>query len=265
MKPVCPARSSTSMPAGTITASTSRRRVKGSLLVSVHGRLRRVHSVVTGAAARSSAALSVCQQRLAHFTRAGNSRTPESAASLPSSSRHRRAHRAASARRARRRTGAATSARDLPLTASVSSDADATEIAQPLPSNADVGDAIAVELHVDRQLVAAQRIEARPRARSAGSSLPKLRGLPVVVEDDVAIEVFEVHASAEHLARVARAPRPAASISVARVVERERSARRCGHAEELHHRHRAVMSGAHRDAFGVENRAEVVRVDARRS
>src|SRR5665213_1767447 len=35
---------------------------------------------------RSRAALSVCQHRLAHFTREGNSRTPESAASLPKDS-----------------------------------------------------------------------------------------------------------------------------------------------------------------------------------
>ena len=35
---------------------------------------------------RSSAAFSVCQHRLAHFTRTGNSRTPDSAASLPRSS-----------------------------------------------------------------------------------------------------------------------------------------------------------------------------------
>ena len=50
------------------------------VVVAVHGD----YSVETGSAARSSAAFNVCQQRLAHFTRAGNSRTPDSAASLPS-------------------------------------------------------------------------------------------------------------------------------------------------------------------------------------
>ena len=44
-----------------------------------------LHSVDTFSS-RSIAALSVCQARLAHLTRTGNSRTPASAESLPSSS-----------------------------------------------------------------------------------------------------------------------------------------------------------------------------------
>ena len=44
----------------------------------------RVHSVETGRLASRSAAFSVCQARVAHFTRTGNSRTPASTSSLPS-------------------------------------------------------------------------------------------------------------------------------------------------------------------------------------
>ena len=44
----------------------------------------RVHSVETGWLASRSAAFSVCQARVAHFTRTGNSRTPASTSSLPS-------------------------------------------------------------------------------------------------------------------------------------------------------------------------------------
>jgi hypothetical protein len=47
---------------------------------------------------------------------------------------------------------------------------------------------------------------------------------------------------------------------VERVVERERGARSRRHPKELHHRHRAVMAGADRDAVLVEDRAEIVRV-----
>ena len=45
---------------------------EGFVVVRSHG-----YSVFTGSALRSSAAFSVCQQRLAHFTRTGNSRTPD--------------------------------------------------------------------------------------------------------------------------------------------------------------------------------------------
>ena len=74
----------------------------------------------------------MCQHRLAHLTRAGNSRTPDSAASLPRSSAAGRVvgeqpvH--AIEQRERLRRGV------MPLTASVISEADAVEIAQPWPS-----------------------------------------------------------------------------------------------------------------------------------
>ena len=41
------------------------------------------HSVLTGEGSESSAERSVCQERLAHFTRAGNLDTPENAAMEP--------------------------------------------------------------------------------------------------------------------------------------------------------------------------------------
>src|SRR5579872_920907 len=97
------------------------------VLVGTHG-----YSVETGAALRSRAALSVCQQRLAHFTRAGYSRTPERAASLP-----RLESAAASCWVSRLWTlpnNSPTCALSLPLTASVIRDAEAVEMAQPLPS-----------------------------------------------------------------------------------------------------------------------------------
>src|SRR5581483_5804829 len=117
----------TSTPAGTITALTSRLTTKGSF-----SWLRMPHSVETVATLRSSAAFRVCQQRLAHLTRAGNSRTPESAASLP---------REVSGpafccvnRECTRPYRDRTVALSLPLTASVMSEAEAVEMAQPLPS-----------------------------------------------------------------------------------------------------------------------------------
>src|SRR6516164_1868484 len=99
------------------------------VLVSAHGR----YSVDTVAAvSEASAAFKVCQQRLAHLTRAGNSRTPESAASLPSEASGapsgcvRRACTLSKSCRA--------PARSLPLTASVMREAEAVEMAQPRPS-----------------------------------------------------------------------------------------------------------------------------------
>src|SRR5207245_11106196 len=93
------------------------------------------HSRDTVSVFASSAASSVCHGRLAHFTRTGNSQTPESTASFPSEPS----------------TGSPgrpvtilwnfsnivwASTFDLPLTASVMSEADAFETAQPCPRNA---------------------------------------------------------------------------------------------------------------------------------
>ena len=80
----------------------------------------------------------------------------------------------------------------MPLTLSVSSEADATEIAQPLPLNETSADAVAVELHEHRQLVATQRIEAVGAAIRV-RDLAEIPRMPVVVDDDVAVQVLEVH------------------------------------------------------------------------
>src|ERR1700733_5743292 len=91
------------------------------------------HSVVTAARDRGSfdrsAEASVCQHRLAHFTRAGYARTPDRAASLPSSS----AGGAASSVRSwcTRSNSRSASVRVRPFTASVIIDAEAVDIAHP--------------------------------------------------------------------------------------------------------------------------------------
>ena len=67
-----------SCPAGTITARTSRLTTNGSFSWRRMG-----YSVETGVALEASAAFSVCQHRLAHFTLAGYSRTPASRTPIP--------------------------------------------------------------------------------------------------------------------------------------------------------------------------------------
>ena len=50
-----------------------------------------------------------------------------------------------------------------------------------------------------------------------------------------------------------------------RVVAGERGARRGRQAQQVHQRHGAVMAGADRHAFVIENRAQVVRMHALRA
>ena len=83
------------------------------------------------------------------------------------------------------------SARLRPLTASVISDADAFEIAQPDPSNEMPAIRSAVELHVECQAVAAERIVALRGAGGAGQRTVVSRPA-VVVEDDFLVEVGSV-------------------------------------------------------------------------
>ena len=45
------------------------------------------------------------------------------------------------------------------------------------------------------------------------------------------------------------------------VIKRERRPHRGRHAEALHYRHRAVMSGTYGNALLIENRADVVRMN----
>ena len=168
---------------------------------------------------------------------------------------------AASAGRAPCRTARAIAARSLPLTASVISEAEAVEMAQPLPSKRMSSTALAVQAHEHAcsrsphsglcpSACASRRVELAEIARAAGCDRGSRRGRD------------PSGPSAEHLARLARAPRPA----------RRRPPRCCSSANEaravagtpknVHHRHGAVVAGAHRDALGVEDRAEVVRVHA---
>src|SRR3989440_208245 len=143
---------------------------EGLVLVSAH---RRRYSVDTVVAPRSRAALSVCQQRLAHFTRAGNSRTPDSAASLPSAPSAWLSERVSSA--CTLSNSSRIAVRSLPLTASVMRDAEAVEMAQPRPSK---------RMSATRSPSSSTNTDSRsphsglcPSARlSAGSMRPKLRG-----------------------------------------------------------------------------------------
>ena len=86
----------------------------------------------------------------------------------------------------------AASARVRPLTASLISEADAVEIAQPLPSKRRSRITSPCELDVEAEAVAAQWVVAVGmvgRTRQA-AAVPRA---PVVVDDHVAIEVGEVH------------------------------------------------------------------------
>src|SRR2546428_3763788 len=82
-----------------------------------------------------SAALKVCQGREAHFTRTGNSETPENTDSLPSSGAAFSRAREGSlvTRRWKRSKRASASERVLPRRASVIIEADAVEMEQPAP------------------------------------------------------------------------------------------------------------------------------------
>ena len=88
-----------------------------------------------------------------------------------------------------------------PLTASVISEADALEIAQPDPSNATPLDAIAVDLDVDAS-ADRRRAGCGPCAtRWRPSSAPEVPRPAIVVEDDFLVEVGEIrhcHGSQGH-------------------------------------------------------------------
>src|SRR2546425_587562 len=91
------------------------------------------HSSETVSCFLSRAASRVCQAKLAHFTRTGNSQTPDRTASLPREASTGSPGRAVTIlwNLSKRRWA---SAFDLPFTASVISDADAFEIAHPWPT-----------------------------------------------------------------------------------------------------------------------------------
>ena len=124
---------------------------------------------------------------------------------------------------------------------------------------ADVFDLSVAELDVQRHLVAAERIHAcddasrrrlaRRSCADCGCDRGSLR--------DTALEAHPRKISTALLS-----PAISRSTSSSIVVERERRARRRGDAETFHDRHRAVMARADGDALAVDDRAEVVGVDA---
>ena len=90
MRTTVPAGSLLLMPLGISTTSVSRLSVMGWLVTGIEVDLDislpdPSYSVETASCLPSSAACSVCQASVAHFTRTGNSDTPEKTASLPSS------------------------------------------------------------------------------------------------------------------------------------------------------------------------------------
>src|SRR5262249_20329624 len=90
-------------------------------------------SVDTVAPSESSAALSVCQGRVAHLTRTGYSRTPENTSSFPRSGPFRLPASLPVISAWNFSNSASASARVFPFTLSVIIDAEAVEIAQPAP------------------------------------------------------------------------------------------------------------------------------------
>ena len=128
-----------------------------------------------------------------------------------------------------------------------------------LAVEAQVGDAIAIEPQRDVQPVAAQRVVAIGRRIGGLEPAEQPRGL-VVIEDHVAIEVLEVHQPNTSRALAERGDQRV-DVGLARIAG-ERRTRRGGHAEEFHDRHGAMVPGTHGHAFGVENGAEIVRMNA---
>ena len=213
MNPCWPWRSLTLTPAGTMTASTSRVKVTGSLSV---GCTLVLPCLVTrfgpGRTCRCSAASSVCQQRLAHFTRAGNSRTPESAPSLPRAATSTVASsRVSSACMVAKSRSASANGPALHALGEQRGRGDRDRAAAALERH--VADPVAVELHEQRQAVAAQRVEALGMAVGSGHR-PEIARIAVVVDDHVAVELAQVHQPSTSRARASAATRRSISARV---------------------------------------------------
>src|ERR1700676_3041808 len=221
------------------------------------------YSVVTAGnpcgSVERSAALSVCQHRLAHLTRAGYSRTPDRAASLPSSS----AGGAASSVRSwcTRSNSRSASARVRPFTASVIKDAEAVDIAHPCPSKR--MSLILSSSNFRRTVRRSPQMGFNlSTLASAGSNPPKLRGRRLWSSITSRYRSLSSMASlGEQLARAFDARGKPVDF-LEGVVEGERGACGRGQLEELHDRHGAMMSGPDGDAVLVENGSEVVRMHA---
>src|SRR3984957_13706181 len=196
------------------------------------------HSVVTAGRlcgwADLSAEARVCQHRLAHFPRAGYSRTPDRAASLPSSS----AGGAASSVRSwcTRSNSRSASARVWPFTASVIKDAEAVDIAHPCPSKR--MSLILSSSNFRRSVRRSPHMGLNPSTlASAGSKPPKLRGRRLWSRITSRYSSLSSMANlSEQLARACDAGGKPVDF-LESVVNGERGARRRRQLEELHDRH----------------------------
>ena len=155
---------------------------------------------------------------------------------------------------------ASASARVLPFTLSVIIEAEAVEMAQPVPWNATSADAIAVERQVDGLAVAAERVVALGLAVGVREGVEVARPL-AVVEDDFLVEIAQVGHQRNIPMTLSIAADEGIDL-VARVVEAEGGARRRRQAVAVHDRLGAVVARANRDPLAVEHGADVVRVNA---
>ena len=149
----------------------------------------------------------------------------------------------------------------LPFSASVNSEAEATEIAQPAPmKRASLSRCRFSSFNWTVIRSPAQRVEAFDALALASSSGPKLPRLPAMVDDDSADKRSSINRKSPASLWPDRAPahRP----SSRRIVESEGRARGGGDAKAIHQRLRAVVAGADRDSQLVENSPNVVRVNS---
>ena len=84
-----------------------------------------------------------------------------------------------------------TSSSDLPLTAADISEAEDWLMEQPEPRDLEVGQRAVLDHDGDHDLVAAQRVEALDPVGGGRVQLAPVPGRAVVVEDDLAVQVFE--------------------------------------------------------------------------
>src|ERR1700733_13482547 len=154
------------------------------------------------------------------------------------------------------------SARVLPLTASVMSEAEAVEIAHPCPSNriSSILSAASLSRSVSRS---PHRGFTPSALASADSSGPKFLGRRLWSR------ITSRYRSSSSMGSLGE-ERPGARYGGGKpvdllegVIEGERGARGGRHLEEFHHGHGAVMAGADGDAALVEDGAEIVRMHAR--
>src|SRR5690606_20385840 len=119
-------------------------------------------------------------------------------------------------------------------------------------------DAVGVERDVQIQFVPAQGVVALG-VRVSRIEPAEIAGVAVVVDDDVAIQLLQVHGLSEDAARLFDAGGEAVEFG-AGIVEGQRGAGGGRNLVEVHQRHGAVVAGAHGNAFRVQYGAEVVRM-----